>query len=382
MNANFGAAILTENYQPDFDVPGHVTSVLEVNLSAIKKNYQFLESQLVNSKAAAVLKADAYGLGIQKVAPALTEVGCQDFYVAKLDEALELRGILPNANIYVLLGLLEGMEEIFLEHNLVPLLNDYDQIMRWGAYGKKLGRKIPAIIQVETGFWRAGIPYFDMLKLIQKPEVFEFIEIVYIMSHLACSDTPNHPKNEAQRLEFDRFLKLFPGSRGSFSNSNGVFLGPQYHYDQVRPGRVLYGLGTRASHMHGIAPAVQIYARLLQIRNVPRGECIGYDSLFTATQDSVIGTISAGYADGILRSATNKGHFYIGDYPTPIVGRVSMDFITVDLTGIPDNLLKLGSWVEIVGNHISADELAQEADTTSREIMIRLGKRYHRIYRY
>lgn len=361
-------------------VPNHIGAVLEINLTAVTHNYHFLKSQLKTAQCAAVVKADAYGLGLETITPILKSAGCQNFFVAVLEEALSLRALFSDGEIYAFNGLFPGTQSLYSQNHITPVLNDLGQIALWQNWAKSIGRPLPAIIQIDTGMWRVGLPPQEVMQLAAEPERLEGLEIRYILSHLACSEQQNHPKNNQQLESFRHALSLFPQTRGSFANSHGIFLGPQYHFDLVRPGRSLYGLSCRASEAHGMKSAVRVYARIVQISEPSRGETIGYDATYHVKDRMKLATLSIGYADGFARSLTNCGIVYIGNTPAPVVGRVSMDLITVDVSKVPAHDLYPGGWAEIIGEHISADDLANAAGTNSREILVNLGKRYHRLY--
>lgn len=363
------------------DLPSRVISVMEVDLKAVAHNFKFLQSQINSTKCSAVVKADAYGLGMLRVVPVLRNVGCEDFFVATLEEGIALRNVIQDKNIYVLGGTLAGTEAEYTRHHLIPVLNDYSQIQRWEAWSRLHQQRYPAIIHIDTGMWRLGLPPQEVLKLAGNPQLLNSFDLRYIMSHLACSDSPHHNKNHQQITALNQALKVLPKTPVSFANSHAIFLGPQYHYDLVRPGRSLYGLGARFLHTDGIRQAVQIYARIIQVREIGKGETVGYDAMYCVPKKTKIATVAVGYADGLSRALSNHGRIFIGGYEAPILGRVSMDLITVDVGAVPEALCAPGLWAEIIGPNISADDVALAAGTTSREIIANLGTRYHRIYK-
>lgn len=355
-------------------------AVLKVDLEAIAHNFLFLQSQLPSARCSGVVKADAYGLGMTQISPALAKVGCTHFFVATLDEGFRLREAMPEGDILVLGGILPGCEDEFIEHNLIPVLNDLGQIHLWNAHANKMGRKLPAVIHVDTGMWRLGLPPAEVLQLSNNLSVLDHLDLKLIMSHLACSDSPHHDKNWQQMNSFNQALSCLPKAPASLANSHGIFLGNDYHYNLVRPGRSLYGLGARFLHTDGLRQALQVYARVLQVSPIGKGQTIGYDSMYCVSKPTRIATISVGYADGYSRALSNHGRVYINGFEAPIVGRVSMDCITVDVGEVPENFAVPGAWAEIIGDHISADDVALSAGTTSREISSKFGTRFHRIY--
>ncbi len=361
-------------------LPTRHLAVLKVDQEAIAHNFTFLQSQLPNSKCAAVVKADAYGLGMLKISPILANAGCDHFFVATLDEALQLRQVIAKPQIFVLGGLLAGCEQDFHHNNLTPILNDLGQIELWNSYASKLNQKLPAIIHLDTGMWRLGLPPSEVTQLANDLDLINAFDLKLIMSHLACSDSPHHDKNLQQMNAFNQALATLPKTKASLANSHGIFLGNEYHYDMVRPGRSLYGLGARFLHTEGLCQALQVYARIMQVSAIGKGQTIGYDAMYCVSKPTRIATIAIGYADGYSRTLSNHGRVFIGGFEAPIVGRVSMDLITVDVGEVPESLAIPGAWAEIIGENISADDVALAAGTTSREISSKFGTRFHRIY--
>ncbi len=362
------------------DLPRRCFSVMKVDLASIAHNFQFLQSQLPQAVCSSVVKADAYGLGMLEVSPTLAQAGCQHFFVATLDEGIALRNILPEPNIYILGGLLDGCQDDFYAYGLTPVLNDLGQIKLWNNHARKLNEKLSAIIHIDTGMWRLGLPPQEVLHLANELDLLKAIDLKFIMSHLACSDSPHHDKNLQQRTAFDKALSMLPQTPASLANSHGIFLGNEYHYNLVRPGRSLYGLGARFLRTEGLQQALRVYARVMQVSAIGKGQTIGYDAMYCVTKPTRIATIAIGYADGYVRTLSNHGRVFINGFEAPVVGRVSMDLITVDVGEIPESIAIPGAWAEIVGESISADDVALAAGTTSREISSKLGTRFHRVY--
>jgi alanine racemase len=358
----------------------HICAAMIIDLGAVKHNYAFLSKQLNGAECGAVIKANAYGLGMVPVAKALSEVGCQHFFVATLEEAIDLRKSMPDEAIYPFNGLLPGSESFYSLNNITPVLNDLSQVSAWQNWSKKLGHPLKAILQLDTGMWRAGLSPDEVNIMHQEPERLEGIDLVYIMSHLCCSDEPEHPKNQQQLVAFQKSLKKLPRAPASLANSHGIFLGQEYHFDLARPGRSLYGLGSKSLKARGLRPAVQAFCRITQVRDVQIGETIGYNGSYEVVKPMRVATISSGYADGIMRPLSNKGSVFVNDHPCSILGIISMDMMTIDVSHLPKEACVPGEWVEIIGSHMSADDIAECAQTTSREIMVNLGRRYHRIY--
>ena len=337
------------------------------------------------AECAAVVKADAYGLGMAKVAPALARAGCYTFFVATLGEASELRALLPDATIYVLNGLFAGTAHLYRELGLRPVLNSGDEIEEWAAFCSAAGEKLTAAIHIDSGMNRLGLSAAEVKSVEGTKSLWSAFELTLVMSHLACSDDPDHPKNEAQRNNFDALRAKLPRAPASLANSGGMLLGQAYHYDLVRPGIGLYGGRTRRTGANPFAPVVQLAGRILQVRDVPAGETVGYGATRALKRRSRIATVAVGYADGFFRSlsvADGKHglQVYLGAYPAPLLGRVSMDLITVDTTDVPPDLARRGARVELIGRHLPADELAAHAGTIDYEVLTNLGARATRRY--
>ncbi|MGL5719765.1 MAG: alanine racemase [Alphaproteobacteria bacterium] len=363
-------------------LPLTATSVCEVNLDALANNYRFLQDKVGACVCSAVVKADAYGLGVGPVARKLAEVGAKEFFVATLEEGIQLRGYLPFVTIYVLNGLWPGTEPIFDQHRLVPVLADVGQVALWKQYAAQKEKHLGAILQVDTGLIRLGLSFEELGLQLQDRGGFAGLHLHYVMSHLACAYQPNHPYNNQQREAFEAVRALLPGVPGSFAGSGGIFHGPEYWFDMVRPGRLLYGSSFTAEEVFraSVQPVLTLRSRVLQIQTVQKGQSVGYDQTYWAARPLRLATISMGYADGYMRSLGNKGTAMVKGCEVPVVGRISMDLATLDVTDLPDGWVYPGSWVELINQHITADRIAEAAGTVSWEILTRLGKRPHRIY--
>jgi alanine racemase len=332
-----------------------------------------------------VVKADAYGLGMAAVAPALARAGCKTFFVATLGEAEELRGLLPGVTIYVLAGLQQDTAPVYRRLELRPVLNSADEIEEWAAFSKSARARLPAAIHIDSGMNRLGLSAAEVEAVAGAKSSWNAFELALVMSHLACSDEPEHAKNEVQRKAFDAFRAKLPKAAASLANSAGILLGRAYHYDLVRPGIALYG--GKASHAAAgrFARVVQLAGRVLQVRNVPPGETVGYGATRTLKRPSRVATIAVGYADGVFRalSVADKREglqVHFGSHPAPLIGRVSMDLITVDVTDVPRELARRGAWVELIGTHVAAHEFAAHAGTIDYEVLTNLGRRALRRY--
>ncbi len=355
---------------------------LTISLGALRANYRLIAARVAPARAAAVVKADGYGLGALHVAPVLAAEGCRDFFVAHLAEAIALKTALPtNARLYVLNGLQPGSETACIAAGAIPVLNSLDQARRWQAAARGSGNPRDAVVQVDSGMSRLGMTPAEAGTLAGDADFRAAVPVVLLMSHLACADTPDHPANEAQRRNFAAAAALFPGVPLSLANSGGSFLPTDFHLALVRPGVSLYGAAPNDAAPNPMRPVVALDARVIQVRTIPAGAGVGYGMTFTADRETRIATIAAGYADGLPRALGNRGAAYYNGVRLPIAGRVSMDSITLDVTALPPGTLKLGDRVELIGPHQSLDQLAADAGTISYEILTSLGHRYHRVYR-
>jgi alanine racemase len=337
------------------------------------------------AECAAVVKADAYGLGMAAVAPALARAGCETFFVATLGEAEELRALLARATIYVLAGLLEGSAPLYHQLGLRPVLNSADEIEEWAAFSKAAREKLPAAIHIDSGMNRLGLSAAEVEAVAGAKNFWNAFELAMVMSHLACADEPEHGKNAVQKKTFDALRSKLPKARASLANSAGILLGAGYHYDLVRPGIALYGGKASRTGANPFAPVVQLSGRVLQVRDVVPGETVGYGATRTLKRHSRIAVLAVGYADGVFRAlsvADNRQglQVHFGSHPAPLIGRVSMDLITVDVTDIPHELARRGAWVELIGAHVAAHEFAAHAGTIDYEVLTNLGTRAVRRY--
>jgi len=349
-------------------------STLKINLKAIADNYFILKAKAGGREIAAVVKANAYGLGVEKVAPVLKEAGCKLFFVANLDEALELREILPSSDIAVLNGVIKGQGKFFAENNIIPVLNSMEQIDLWS---KTFNQK-PSMIHVDSGMNRLGIPIDEYEKVINSGKL-EKLNVKLILSHLACADEKKNTKNVEQLNIVRKVAELTPNFKISFANSSGIFLGKDYHFDIVRPGIALYGGNPIPNSLNPMKNVVEITANILQIRNIDSEETVGYGATYILDKGSKIATLPIGYADGYFRVFGNRSYCAINGKKVPVVGRVSMDLITIDITSIKDEI-NIGDEVEILGANVKLDELVELAETIDYEVLTSLGSRYRRIY--
>ena len=352
---------------------------LEVDLKAIQENYRRLKSRLGRAECAAVIKADAYGLGATQVGPALWAAGARRFFVALPDEAIALRKVLPTAQVYVLGGLFGGAERDYLAHGICPVLNSLSEIAAWRALPR--AERPPAALHFDSGISRLGLPADEAARLIEDPTLLRGIEIGCVMSHLACAEEPDHPLNQRQRQTFLAFSRAFPGLTLSLANSSGVFLGPDYHFDLARPGIALYGGNPTPGSENPMTSCIRLRSRVLQVRDIAPGESVGYGASFTATQPTRIATVAIGYADGYSRYLSNAGRLWLAEYCAPIVGRISMDLITLDVSELPADISMPGALVDLIGDRETVDDIAERAGTIAYEVLTSLGGRFHRTYK-
>ncbi|WP_457588082.1 alanine racemase [Ensifer canadensis] len=358
-------------------MPGYLT----VDLGALARNYEKLAADAAPARAAAVVKADAYGLGAEQVAVKLYAHGCRHFFVAQFGEALGLRPCLPlDVDIFVLNGLQPGNERACAEAGIIPVVNSLEQLQRWSAAADSLKSRLRAVLQFDTGMSRLGVPPEERLALSGAVEDAGLIEILFIMSHLACADDVGSTQNDAQLAEMDRIAAEFPGFEICVANSGGIFLGNTYHRALVRPGIALYGGAPTVGARNPMEAVVRLDVAVVQTRCVPSGARVGYSGGHVTTAETRLATIAAGYADGLPRSLSGKGAVYCDGVRLPIVGRVSMDSITIDISALPEGRLKLGTLVEVLGPNQTLEDVARDAGTISYEILTGLGRRYDRRY--
>ncbi len=330
-----------------------------------------------------MVKADAYGLGVAAVAPALAEAGCRSFFVAHLDEAIALRDLLGVApSIFVLNGIPPGTAGAFDAHRLLPVLNSAGQVGEWQNLAASRGRPLPAAIQVDTGMSRFGLSPDEVHALAARADGFAGIATRLVMSHLGCADEPQHPANESQRALFAALRPLLPPAPASLAASFGIFLGPAFHLDMVRPGVALFGLPPAATRPNPLRAVVRLQGRIVQTRRIPAGAFVGYGARFVAERPSRIATVAVGYADGFLRAGGGLGVACLPGSGTtlPIVGRISMDCLGVDVTDAPEAGLQEGTALDLIGPHRPLEDAATAAGTIGYEMLTALGHRYHRHY--
>ena len=354
-------------------------TVLTIDLDAIARNYRHLQSRSPNTACAAVVKADAYGLGATTVAPALAAAGCETFFVAHLGEALALRPLLPGATICVFNGFAPGAQGEFIENDLVPVLNSLEALEHWTGVTRTKG-PLPALLHYDTGMSRLGLSDEELGRIVDDPGLLAGVDILWFMSHLAVADEPDRDLNKLQLERFGAARARLPAMKASLANSSGIFLGPDYHFELVRPGAALYGVNPTPGQANPVDPVVSLQAPILQLREIDSPRSVGYGASHSVTKPTKIATIAVGYADGYLRSLSNRGRCYVGRYELPVVGRVSMDLVTLDASTLPNDLAKAGTMVDVISARHPVDAVAEDAGTIAYEILTGLGARYTRRY--
>jgi len=352
----------------------HGPFLLTVDLGAVKSNYRLLAGRAGAAECAAVVKANGYGLGLKQVSRALSQAGCKTFFVAHLDEAIELRGYLGKATIYYLNGLLPGDAEACDAHDIRPVLNDLGQIEAWSRHGGAP----KAAIQLDTGMSRLGLMPSETKLLAEEPSRLDGMELALILSHLACADTPAHALNRRQQSDFAAWTDLLPRATRSLAASSGIFLGPEWHFDMVRPGASLYGVAPNADRPNPMEQVVLLQGKILSIRDVDTPQTVGYGATHRFKKPAKLATVAAGYADGYPRGLGHEIGAHIGNIAVPVIGRVSMDLITLDVTDAPN--AEPGDMVDLIGPHHDLDAQASQSGTIGYEILTRIGRRYRRRY--
>ena len=357
-------------------IADHALLRLTIDLDAVVGNWHTVRAKLgKTTRAAAVVKADCYGLGADQVVPALVRAGCTAFFVATLDEGIQVRHLAPQAEIMVLSGPVPGSEDAFPAHTLTPVLNAPEQLLAWRDLARTHHHPLDAVLHVDTGMTRLG---FDRDYLT--PDRLAGLKPVLIMSHLACADQADHAMNRQQLAEFQAMTHPFPGIARSLAASCGIYLGADYHFDLVRPGAALYGLNPVSGQPNPLRPVVRLQARILQVRDVDSPRTVGYGASGAVKAGQRIATVAAGYADGVFRSLGNRGQAVVGGIKVPVIGRVSMDLITVDVSALPPSTVHPGSYIDLIGPQQDADAVAAMAGTIGYEILTQLPRRAARHY--
>jgi alanine racemase len=363
-------------------IPASATGVITIDLGQVGANWRALSRLVAPAECGAVVKADAYGLGAERVIPSLAAAGCRTFFIATVDEAAAARRLAPQSTIFALDGLLPDSGEPLLSARAIPVLSSLDEIREWAELARRRDERLPAALHVDSGLNRLGLSEREVAVLAADRALLDALDVRLVMSHLACADDPDDAKNEVQLAAFERLRRLLPQAPASLAASDGLMLGPRFHFDLVRPGYGLYGGQAFRGGPAPVKPAVAVKARILQLREVAAGETVGYSATWRAERPSRIAIVAAGYADGVARSLSNgglRGSVGIGAITAPIVGRVSMDLITVDVTDAGARPAR-GDLVDLISPGLTIEAMGAAAGTIGYEVLTRLGRRFHRVY--
>jgi alanine racemase len=358
---------------------------LTVDLAAIEANWRVLSHELLTVECAAVVKADAYGLGLVQVTTRLAKAGCKTFFVADLAEARTVRSHAPEAVIYILDGFTPDWGDGFIEINARPVINSTTELAEWDAFAGARAWQGGAAIHVDTGMRRLGITPDEAAALAPRTQT-ENHGIALLLSHLACAEIPDHPLNASQIAMFRELHMLYSGIPASLVNSSGIYLGSAAHFDLGRPGAALYGVNPTPGRPNPMQNVVELTGRILQIRKILRDETVGYGATWTAKRDSRIAIAALGYADGVMRGGSGTDHrqggaAIVAGRRCPIAGRISMDLVCIDVTDLPDGAVHRGDAATLIGRDLTIDDVAAAAGTIGYEILTRLSARSHLVYR-
>ena len=356
-----------------------MSTIITIDLDALSANYRYCREHVAPADCAAVVKADGYGLGIRHVARALRHAGCRRFFTATHREAIGLRSLLPDAVIYVLEGVQESSVDALRDHDLVPVLISAPQAAIWAGQARREGRRLPAVIDIDTGMTRLGFSATELRELADS-DVGQF-DLQYVMTHFASAEEPGAALAREQLERFEELRRLLPDTPSCIGNSAGSLLGPEFAGDLARVGIALFG-GNPYPEDHGLPlrPVLRVQSRILKLRDVDEETTVGYGATYTAQPGTRIATVGIGYADGYPWSLGNRGIAAVGGHRVAVIGRVSMDLITLDVTGVSDELVQPGSLVDLIGPDITLEEVADRAGTIPYEILTRLGQRASRTF--
>jgi alanine racemase len=364
----------------DDSITDFEASSLTVRTAAVAENFRTAQRLASPSVVAGVVKADAYGTGVKEVAAALLNAGCDTFFVARLEEGIALRALAHRARIFVLDGAQPDMVPALITHNLTPVLNSLADIAAWSAAARATKTQLDAAVHIDTGMNRLGLSPSELNTLAaEHARLLSGLRVVLWMSHLACSDEPGHAMNAVQLERFKTALAILPEAPASLSASGGILLGKDYLFDMVRPGLALYGGAPHPGFDNPFQPVVRLTTKIMQVRHAPKGETVGYSATHRLERPSVLATAALGYADGVFRTLSDSGSVGINGVKAPIVGRVSMDLLTFDVTDVPGTITA-GQDVELIGDTVTLEDVARAAGTISYEILTSLSRRARRRY--
>ena len=369
------AACVTLDGPPEAEACG----VLKINLAAIASNWERL-SKCTAAECASVVKGNAYGCGIEPIASALSKSGCKTFFVTNLPEAKRVRAVAPNVTIYVLHGLYSGTAPTFAEVNAQPVINSMIEMAEWDAFVASHHWSGGCALNVDTAESRGGLSMEEAAALAPKIHALNH-GITLLMSNLDNDEKANHPLNERQISLFRDLCRVYRGIPASLANSFGIFLGRKAHFDLVRAGSALYGVNPTSSLSNPMLPVIELRGRIVQVRNLARGESIANNIGSTAKRHTRLALVSVGYADGYPYASTDKLQVLVGGYRCPVAGRPSMDLLPIDVSDLPDpTAARYGEMVTLIGGEISIDDVAAATRSTGREVLSHLGSCFHRIY--
>jgi alanine racemase len=357
-----------------------MSTILTIDLDALASNYRYCCEQVSPGTCAAVVKANGYGLGIRRVARALHHAGCRKFFTATHREGITLRSLLSDVDIFVLEGVTPFNIEAFPENRLVPVLINLQQARDWAGLAAACGRPLPAIVNIDTGMTRLGFSESELGELAASPSLTGRIDLRYVMTHFACAEDTSSAMPARQLERFDRLRGMLPEAPTSIGNSAGSLRGPDLAGDLARVGIALFGGNPFGANGIPLRPVLRVQSRILQLREITQETTVGYGATFRARPGMKIATVGIGYADGYPWSLGNRGIASIEGRRVPVVGRVSMDLITLDVSALPDELAKPGRLVDLIGPDISLEEVAALAGTISWEILTGLGQRANRTF--
>lgn len=364
------------------DVEPQVLSVALIDLDNIAYNFHKVEDELAKgSVVSVVVKGDSYGFGAVPISKRLYKEGCRSFFVATINEGIEIRNILPyeDVKIFILSGVFENTEDLLLKYNLIPVLNNWNQADLWVKKAKDLNKKLGVIVHVDTGMSRNGFLEEDERHSCK--DILENLNLLFVMSHLACADDVSNEMNRKQLDRFKSALKRFGNPKACLSATNGIFLGDDYKFDMVRPGKSIYGFSIRKDVIGIVKPVMDIFSRIVQVNHLKKGDTVGYGATFTAPRDMISITLGIGYSDGFMRKFSGFGYGFLGGKKLPMIGRISMDYVTLDASEVDERYLKLGNWVALTHSpDYTVEKWALELGTIPHEITCRLGGRVEKIY--
>jgi alanine racemase len=358
-------------------------ALLTVDLDALAGNVERYRKLAHGAEVAGVVKANAYGLGLEPVARCMAAIGVTTFFVTDCTEGVALRALFPEVTIYLTNGLPQGAGPIARDACLRPCLGSLAEVAAWKAEAREAGAPLPAALHFDTGISRLGFDAKESECLLADRSLLDGIKVTLVMSHLACADEPDHPLNARQLERFRLIAAAFPDAPKSLANSAGVLLGSDYCFDLVRPGYAIYGGTPVEGRPSPVRPVVKAEARVLQVRDVEAGAAAGYGATWTASGPCRLATLSIGYADGfsrLLGSAQGAGRICINGHSAPIAGRVSMDLLIVDVSQLPQDAVKRGDFAQLIGPEVPLEEVAARAGTIGYEVLTSLGDRYARHY--